>query len=234
MCGLIDGGLGFDMMGQRSIDGNYGFVSGEDSEAGLHSGRRELSCAPAEQFSRKRKRVEGDERRAKRVPAPGRFTAAHVLPLPDSPVDLAPLQPFLLSDQDLDSVPLSHAFASSTPARSDSALWQTPQHSDSVLRQTPPPFDSDSDLDPELLALFLCCHANGGGDQLLEGLSDVYESEEHVQSAPGAHVAASAAGVERRVSKGVGTISERQKRGSIGGAIALPAAERRPMMLKKL
>ena len=81
--GLIDGGLGFDMMEQRSIDGNCGFVSGEDSEAGVHSDVRELSCAPAEQFSRKRKRVEGDERRAKRVPAPDQSTAAHVLSLPD-------------------------------------------------------------------------------------------------------------------------------------------------------
>src|SRR5271154_6029533 len=91
--GLIDGELGFDMMEQRSIDASFGFVSGEDSEAGVHSGRTELSCAPGEQFSRKRKRVEGDERRAKRVPAPSRPTAAHVLPLPDSSVDLAPLQP---------------------------------------------------------------------------------------------------------------------------------------------
>ena len=70
-------------------------------------------------------------------------------------------------------------------------------------------------------------------DQLLEGLSDVYDSGEQVQSAPGAHVAAGAAGVERLVSKGVGAISERQKRGSIGGAIALPAAERRPSDVKK-
>ena len=45
MFGLIDGGLGFDMMEQRSIDGNCGFVSGEDSEAGVHSGRkRSIVC----------------------------------------------------------------------------------------------------------------------------------------------------------------------------------------------
>src|SRR5271154_3455646 len=163
--GLINGGLEFDMMGQRSIDASFGFVSGEDSEKGVHSDVREVSCAPGEQFSRKRKRVEGDERRAKRAPAPDRFTAAHVLPLPDASVDLAPLQPFLLSDQDLDleplpyqdvdSVPLSHAFAYSMLARSDSALRETPQHSDSVLRQTPPPFDSDPELDPNLNPVLL-------------------------------------------------------------------------------
>ena len=83
------------------------------------------------------------------------------------------------------------------------------------------------------MPLFLSCYADGGQDQLLEGLSGTYDSGEQVQSAPGAHVAASAAGVERRVSKGVGAISERQKRGNIGGAIALPAAERRPSDVKK-